>query len=347
MRQPVAAVAAAVLQAQHPVIKVELLLLLLGIELDVDSAQSDAVPVDAREIGLATDAALVAAVERVIPAVELPDARRIDRRDEIAHVVDDIDDIFIRANAVERRHGIIRQLVGGAAGTSRHTLTTGTVVRQLQPPAAVRETDNAPLFLAPLENRQIPRRPFPDGRRLGPFEVPVQTAECPIEFRFLRILVVVLLQPQQAEVAGVLAGEAGDLHVVPHHIVFGRELVDFALKEFLLVIPAWPPRQNATNVEVFAENVQHHVRGSHAFGRGFVVGTAGSVDMMIAAIPAAVGQLDPAFEAEGFGMFLIAGNGDAFLGDYILRTARVGNFVLSRRQQHVVAAMAINLIVKK
>jgi hypothetical protein len=31
------------------------------------------------------------------------------------------------------------------------------------------------------------------------------------------------------------------------------------------------------------------------------------MDVMVAAIPAVVGQLDPAFQTEGFGMFLVGG----------------------------------------
>lgn len=44
------------------------------IQLDVDPAQSHALAVDAGEIGLAADPRAEAAVERVIPVVELPGA---------------------------------------------------------------------------------------------------------------------------------------------------------------------------------------------------------------------------------------------------------------------------------
>ena len=73
-------------------------------EFDIGTAQPDALAVDAGEIGLAADAALIAAVERVVPDVQLPEDRRIDRRNEIAHVVNDVDDVFIGADAVEPRH---------------------------------------------------------------------------------------------------------------------------------------------------------------------------------------------------------------------------------------------------
>ena len=104
------------------------------------------------------------------------------RRDEIDRVVHDVDDVLVGADAVERRDLVGRQLVVG----------------DLQPPAGVREADHAPLRLAPLEHRQVPARPFLDPGRAR---------------------VVVFLEPQQAEVAGVRRREARDLDVVAHQVV--------------------------------------------------------------------------------------------------------------------------------
>src|SRR5262249_59163466 len=53
------------------------------IEFDVAAAESDAFPVDAREIGLAADARAEAGVERVVPDVQLPRRWRVNGRDEI------------------------------------------------------------------------------------------------------------------------------------------------------------------------------------------------------------------------------------------------------------------------
>ena len=87
----------------------------VAVELHVRPAQADALAVDAGEVGLAADPAAVAAVERVIPDVQFPGGRRVDRRDEVDRVVDHVDDVFVGADAVERRDLVVRQLVGVAS----------------------------------------------------------------------------------------------------------------------------------------------------------------------------------------------------------------------------------------
>src|SRR5262249_14858588 len=145
-----------------PAVEVELAV----VELDVDPAQAHALTVNAREVRLAADPGPVAAVERVVPDVELPGGRRVDRRDEVDHIVHHVDDIFVRADAVERGYLIARE-VG---------------ILDLQAPPRVREADDATLLLAPAEHRQVPAWPFLDPRRAR---------------------VVVFLEPEQTEVAGV------------------------------------------------------------------------------------------------------------------------------------------------
>ncbi len=95
----VADIRPALLDPLAPLVEVELAV----VELDVDPAQADALAVDAGEVGLAADLGPVAAVERVIPDVELPRGRRVDARDEVDRVVDHVDDVFVGADAVERR----------------------------------------------------------------------------------------------------------------------------------------------------------------------------------------------------------------------------------------------------
>ena len=109
---------------------------------------------------------------------------------------------------------------------------------------------DAPLRPAPLEHRQVPARPFLDagGAR-----------------------VVVFLQPQQTQVAGVRRREAGDLDVVAHQVVARRERVDLAVEELLLGVPARAPGEHAADVEIFAQDVTPHVLGLDPFGRALVV----------------------------------------------------------------------------
>ena len=108
----VAAITPPVFDAQNPGIKIQLFA--FG-NFDINPAEADFVAVDAGEIRLAADLRPEAAIQRVIPDVEFPDARRIDGGDEIAHIMGDGDDVLVRPDAVELGHRVIGQLVRGAA----------------------------------------------------------------------------------------------------------------------------------------------------------------------------------------------------------------------------------------
>ena len=74
----------------------------------------------------------------------------------------------------------------------------------------------------------------------------------------------------------------GDLHVVADPIFSGRQLVVFAFEERLLEVPAGAPGQDAADLQVFAQDVPHHVLWIDAFGGTFIVGAAGRMDMVVA-----------------------------------------------------------------
>src|SRR4051794_3958892 len=95
---------------------------------------------------------------------------------------------------------------------------------------------------------------------------------------------------------------ARDFDVVSDAILGRRDAVVFPLEERLLEIPAGPPGEDASNLEVFAQDVAHHVLRVDAFGWTFVVGAAGGVDVVIAGIPAQLRRIDPPLEAEGQGL---------------------------------------------
>src|SRR5260370_30015124 len=132
MAQAVADVTASLLDSLDPVVEIE-----LAARVDIAAAQADALAVDAGEIRLAADPAAVAAIQRVVPDVELPIGRRVDRGDEVTHAVGDIHEILVGADAVHHRQEIIGDLPGGR------------VVRLLggQAPATVSEADHAALGL--------------------------------------------------------------------------------------------------------------------------------------------------------------------------------------------------------
>ena len=96
--------------------------------------------------------------------------------------------------------------------------------------------------------------------------------------------------------ARVRRREARDLNVVPHQVVWRGQRVKLPLKEFFLGVPARPPAQNTAHLQIFAQNVPHHVGRPHPLGRAFVVGTAGGMHMVIAREPVPLGQVDPALK---------------------------------------------------
>ena len=71
------------------------------------------------------------------------------------------------------------------------------------------------------------------------------------------------------------------------------------LEELPLEVVARAPGQVAADVQPFALDVQEHVVGEDALGRVRVVGAAGGVDVVVAAVEAVVHRVDPALELDG------------------------------------------------
>lgn len=71
--------------------------------------------------------------------------------------------------------------------------------------------------------------------------------------------------------------------------------------------------EDAADVEILAENVPHHVGRRDPFGRGFVMFATRRMDVVVAADPAQVADLDPALEAERFAVRLRGRDGDRAL----------------------------------
>src|SRR5262249_35574619 len=144
----------------------------LAVEVDVAAAQAHTLAVDAWKIRLSTDPAAEAAVERVIPDVQLPDRRRIHRRDEVAGVVGDVHEVIVGHDAAHGRNDVVGQFAGWPG---------------IEAPAAVCEANHSALGLGPAKDRQVPRRPIFDylgDSLIGPD-------------------VILLAQPQQAYVTAV------------------------------------------------------------------------------------------------------------------------------------------------
>ena len=167
MAAAVADVGPAFLDALAPAVEIEPAVF----ELDVDSPQADALAVNTGKIGLAADPRAKAAIQGVIPDVQLPRSRRVHRRQEIDCVVHHVHDVFIGADAVEGRNLVGRNRVG----------------RGLQSPARVGEPDDPSLRFAPLQYGKVPARPLIDPRGAR---------------------IVVLLEAQQAEMPRVRRRES-------------------------------------------------------------------------------------------------------------------------------------------
>src|SRR5262249_47785615 len=143
----------------------------------VDSAQANLFTIDTGEIGFATDLGSIAAVQRVVPDVELPGGWCVDAGDEIDGVMHDVDNVFVGADAVVWGHVVAGQLE----------------VVGFEPPTRMREADDAALRLTPFEDGEIPARPFFDAGRAR---------------------IVVFLEPEEAQMAGVRGGKSGDFDIV-------------------------------------------------------------------------------------------------------------------------------------
>ena len=290
MREAVATVAAAILDPLHPGIEIERLPL---VELHVDPPQPHPVTVDAGEVGLAADPRREAAIECVVPNVELPHRWRVDGREKIAHAGRRRDNVLIGADPVEAGHGVIGELRRGLSRpVARRPLATELAasprhhVGEFESPAGMAVTDNAPLLPPPGKDRLRPTRPLLDERRAG---------------------VVVLGKSEKTEVAGVRRREAAHLDVVAHQRFRRREGRWLSLEVLFLDIPTRPPGEDAADVEILADDVPHHVGRADAGGGVFIVGAAGGVDVVVAGEPAAQRRLDPAFEAEIFAVRCHAG----------------------------------------
>src|SRR5579883_3483251 len=140
--------------------------------------------------------------------------------------------------------------------------------------------------------------------------------------------------------------KSGHFHIVAEQMMGRGQGIDFALEIAFLVIPARPPAETAADVEIFAENVAHHVLWGNALGRTFVVGAAGGMDVVVAGVPAFGSWMNPALEAELFGMDAAQRHRDRLLENTIFRTSCIADGVLARLQGDRFAVGPVNLIVK-
>src|SRR5581483_11836416 len=85
----------------------------------------------------------------------------------------------------------------------------------------------------------------------------------------------------------------------------------------------------------------------HPFGRSFVMGAAGTMNVVVARVPAKIGQLDPTPQLESLVVFGGEGHRDLAFQNAVLRTARVGRLELAGREEHRLPIGAVDLVVKE
>ena len=108
MRESIATVASAIADTGDPRIVGQGFVLR---QFHVNATKSNTFSVDTWKVGFAANATRVTAIEGVVPNVELPDRRGIDGGDEIANIVDNVDNVFVRSNTIEGRHIVVGELV--------------------------------------------------------------------------------------------------------------------------------------------------------------------------------------------------------------------------------------------
>ena len=166
----------------------------------------------------------------------------------------DIDNIFVGADAVVRRHGVIRE----------------RITIDFQTPAGMRGTDDCALPFRPAQSVQAQRGPM---------------------FVGIAARINLLLQPQKTEMAGLVRTEARDFDVITQQVRVLRDLVHLSAKKLLLKIETWSPGQIAAHFQILALAMPVHVARQHAFGRRRVMRAPGRMDMMVTRPPAKLRRL--------------------------------------------------------
>ena len=95
-----------------------------------------------------------------------------------------------------------------------------------------------------------------------------------------------------------LGAESTDLEVVLQQRLGCTKRVRLRVEILSLVFEAWPPSQDATNVQTFALHLSKHIVRSHPFGWMRLVGTAGSMNVMVTAVKPILRRIKPSFELQ-------------------------------------------------
>ena len=93
---------------------------------------------------------------------------------------------------------------------------------------------------------------------------------------------------------GMRRREPGDLDVVSHQILGGREVAHLAVEVSLLGVPARSPAQHAADVEILADDLPHHVGWGDSLRRAFIMAATGRVDVVVAGKPVPLRKMRPA-----------------------------------------------------
>src|SRR6266850_653986 len=143
-----------------------------------------------------------------------------------------------------------------------------------------------------------------------------------------------------------LGTEAADLQIVFHDGEGAAQLVHAGCEKAPLIIEAWSPGEDATNVQPFAFDLPEHILRRHAFGGARVMGATGAVDVMIAGIKTVIGWANPALELKLRSRIVSLRSVDLASECEILGAAAVFHGEFARWQEHCTAIAAVYLVLE-
>src|ERR1700677_16664 len=232
MTAPIPAVESAVPQILYPRL-IPLVTHGAAIEPYIAAPYSDSLAADAGEICLPNHRQTEAAIQHVIPGIQLGEGPGVAAGKKVDNPMGHVNNRFLCTYAIHGRNLVVRQI----GGINSHAT------------AAMRIAGDSALFPSPFQNWQIPRRPI---------------------FNELRAGIVLIPKAQQNQMAGMTGGESRYLDVVTKgalrilrrcarlqaYVVGrlqlgmlegGRRTLGVAGKKQLLVIPTWAPGEHIPN----------------------------------------------------------------------------------------------------
>ena len=142
-------------------------------------------------------------------------------------------------------------------------------------------------------------------------------------------------------------GEARNLQVVMHQLIWPGLRIVFPGEEFLLVVIAGSPGQHTAHIQFFSLDLPGHVLGPHALCGILIVRAACCVHVVISGIPSILGGIDPSLHLELESVSIPLRHFHALGFWQIFRAERARHRVASFCQRYRIAVVPVNLWLKE